>query len=168
MLSLANITQGTTGYVLIKVLSVKTIAKTKTNSYYQSIHGVDDSADIVITFFIKDPDAFVVLKEGDIIYFQGKFSSFGNRLQASVQPDSIVQVVTEPNLFSHIDDFKQRYDALLTCGKSAKISKREFVALKDIKKNTFFDLHAMVNIGNLLILVDQQVLWECEQKLCHD
>ena len=147
MNSLANISQGTTAYALIKVLSVKEISKSKKDSYYQSIHGLDETEEIVITFFIKDPDAFIALKEGDIIYFQGKFSSFNNRLQASVQPDWIVQVVNEPNLFSQISGFKQKYDALMTCGKSTKISsKREFMALKDIRKNKFFDLHAMVNL----------------------
>ena len=153
MLSLSQIIPGSIEYSLVKVMSVKEISKSKSNAYFQSIQGADETAQVIITVFSKDQSDFIVLKQGDILYFQGKFvqSPFGNRLQASVQSDSMVQVVTDLNLFlnnhPNLDsiEFKNRFKSLERLGTVENVSRlREFKTLNNVEKNKFFDLYGLV------------------------
>lgn len=151
MLALSQIPLGTTSFAIAKVVGIKDISKTKTDSYFQSIQAVDDTGEILITVFRKDPMDFTCIKLHDIILFQGKFSQspFGNKLQVSVLADAMVQVVDNVNMLENtlpeINDLKERYDSIVKIGNMAKVSrKREFKALKDVERNMFFDLYGLV------------------------
>jgi hypothetical protein len=153
MIPLAQIPHGSISQALVKVVAVRDVSRTKTDSYYQSIQAADESLEVLVTFFKKDPSDFTPLKVNDIIFFQGRFSSspFGNKLQASVQPGEIVHVVDDLNVLLRnsfdldIQEIKSRYEAVMKIGKVSTIGrKREFKELKDIEKNMFFDFNGLV------------------------
>lgn len=156
MLPLSHIPLDSISHALVKVLAVREVSRTKTDSYFQSIQAADESAEILITFFKKDASDFIPLQVNDIIFFQGKFSQspFNNKLQASVQPGAIVQIVKDVEAFADslgdtentdITQIKTRYDAAMKAGKVSKVGrKREFKVLKDVEKNMFFDFNGLV------------------------
>lgn len=149
MLPLSHIPLGSIAYALVKVVSIKDISKTKTDSYFQSIHAMDDSLEILITIFNKDQNNFTKIQLNDIILIKGKFSHspFGNKLQASVFADGMVRIVTDGTLVDDVEiqDFKARYDAVAKVNNVVVSRKREFQCLKDVKRNMFFDLYALVS-----------------------